>query len=287
MTSLCFFPGFFVSAEAEHWVDRMEAGCAAIESMFEIRLDRATSGTKFHVTKKEIHDRRKFFASRLKTRNRWFSLFSGTGMRRTVTGWENVDYFCIGGSMYYGGQLYGISFTIPDQTVDTYEKLLLSLGDALHAQTAQFSPNAVAERLRLAHWCTVLSSAMRNTLADKSREEVTLPDICESTYAGLASFQPHHFGWLNYWSQEVCAYTGFPANADGLGILDCSYQTPTGAWIVKLGANPPQERDAGYVELLREMYVRFPRVGVRLTDAQPVAPADGPQNPWPAAELKR
>jgi len=246
--------------------------------MFGIRLDRATSGTKFHVTEKNVHNRRKFFASRLGTKNRWFSLFSGTGFRRTATGLENVDYVNVGGNMYYGGSLYRIGLTIPDQTIDTYEKLLLSLGDALHAQTAQFSPNAVAERLRLAHWCTVLSSVMRNTLADKSREEETLPDICESAYADLVPFQPHHFGWLNYWSQEVCAYIGFPANADGLGVLNCSYQTPAGAWIVKLGANPPRDRDAGYVELLREMYVRFPRVGIRLTDARPVAPADGPQD---------
>ncbi len=284
-----YFPGFFLSADAALWVDRMEAGCEAFESLFGVRLERATSGTKHNVTEKEISNRLKFFEGRLKTSNRWFSLFSGNGFRRTTGSFENVDYFSLGGNVYFGELLYRVSFTLPPQSLGTHEQLLVKLGDALQAQSAQFIPSNVAERLRLAHWCTVFgTSVMRNTLEDKTKEEENLPVICESTYAGLYPLQPHHFGWLNYWSQDVCAYVGFPANAQGLEILQHSYQTPRGAWIVKLGAEPLEARNAAHVRLLREMYERFPSVGVRLksgTDAQPRAAADGPEKRWPAAEL--
>jgi hypothetical protein len=101
----------------------------------------------------------------------------------------------------------------------------------------------------------------------KAEEEERLPPLRESLYTGLAALQPHHFGWLNYWSQEVCAHVGFPERAERTSILEHSYRTPGGAWLVKLGSVPFEERNADHLKLLCAAYEAFPHVGNRMISA--------------------
>lgn len=260
-----FFPGLFLPADRDRWVDRILAGLHAFETVLGVSLRDAHSGTKFHATTKPVPDRRKFLLQRLKTKNRWFSLFSGQGLRRTPDGPRNIDYFLFGGSMYWHDDLFCVKVMTPELSGETAEKLLVALGDALELESAQYSPEATARRLRLAHWCIKIGDrGERHPLEDRTEAEERLPIIRESTYDGLSPLQPHHFGWLNYWSKEVSERQAFPARAQGGELLDHSYQTPRGGWLIKFQALAPAPGDDRFAQQLRAAYERFPAVGYRL-----------------------
>ena len=260
-----FFPGLMVPVDAERWVDRMLAGLEVFESTFGVSLAQAHSGTKSHATTKPVSDRRKFFAQRLKTKSRGFSLFTGRGFERTPDGLRNVDYFMYAGRRYAHDGLFSLILMAPAFSNETAETLLVAIGDAAGVVSAQYSPEAVARRLRLAHWCIKVGDhAHRHPLQDRTPAESCLPVLRESTYDGLTPRLPHHFGWLNYWSQEVCETVGFPERAKGCAWLEHCRATPRGAWLIKLGAHAPPPGDDAFAETLRDAYDRFPSVGYRL-----------------------
>lgn len=257
---------YWIPADSATWPDRMEAGCRALEALLGRALSLQHAGTKFHMTTKEIADRPKLFRQRLRTKHRWCSVSS----RRVLpAGERDAERVSLGGSMYAGGELFKVGITIaPELPFTIHERVLAQAGDALGARFSAFLPRATQMRLRLAHHCIVFGGRVnRFELPDRTPEEAALPTLCESLYSGLHPLQPHELGWLNYWSQEVCDYIGFPANLEGSPCLSDCYRTPAGAWIVKFGAEPFEPANAGHVELLKSMYERFPRVGVRL-DAQ-------------------
>lgn len=258
-----FFPGLFLPAARDRWASRLLAGVRAFEKTLGVSLRRAHSGSKGHPTRKDVPDLEEFFADRLRTRNRAFSLFSGDGLRRTERGMENLDYYNFSGKLYTEESLYSVSILTPPLDGATAEKLLVALGDALEIQSAQYSPEASARRLRLAHWCTKLGEhVIRHPLVDRSEAEETLPVICESTFDGLAPRQPHHFGWLNYWSAEVCAEMKFASRIAAPWLSD-SYLTPRGGRILKLGAEAPEAEDDSFARRLQGAYADFPRVARR------------------------
>jgi hypothetical protein len=171
-----YFPGFIVPVNSQSWVSRMEAGCQAVEQLFSITLEQAHSGTKNNATKKAITNRHKFFEKLLKTKTRWFSVFTGSGYHRTPQGFQNNDYFCLGCKIYYEEEQFNLSITTPPQSFAIYEQLLISLGDAIEAHSAQFTPRPFAERVRYAHWCTVFGDrGLRHVLPGKLHAESSLP----------------------------------------------------------------------------------------------------------------
>ena len=102
-------------------------------------------------------------------------------------------------------------------------------------------------------------------------EEARLPPIACATLAQTPHpLSPHHLGWINYWSAEVCEYVGFPAALAGHPVLQECYRTPCGAWIVKLGREPFEPGNVVHLELLRLMYERLPRVATRIAEGTPV-----------------
>jgi Family of unknown function (DUF5953) len=251
---------FFVPPDEGDWIDRMDSACQVLERIFGVELRKAHSGAKNNATALDIVDRLRFFKGRLKTKNRWFALYSGDGLTRVGTGLINQSYFCVGGRMYADGDSYVVSVMYPEQTPARHEEVLVAAGDALRARSSQYTPAAVARRLRQVHWHPL---SARGQLTDKTDEEERLPLIRESLYMGLGTLQPHHFGWLNYWSQEVSAYVGLPERAERTSMLEHSYRTPGGAWLVKLGADPFEARNADHGRLLCAAYETFPRVGNR------------------------
>ena len=271
---------FLVSPADTTWVRRMDAACQAVEHFFGIELRTAHSGKKFGGTKKRIEAeaREKFFRRRLdKTKGRWFSLSNDRGRKRVGNTLTNVDSFSFGGSMYYGYESYSAGLVYPEQPCDRHEQLLVALGDALQARSSQYTPTQVAWRLRLAHFVSPIdaSATTFGNLQDKTPEECKLPLIYECLYAGLSPLQPHHLGWINYWSQDVCDYIGFPERAKGSTLIQHCYRTPGGAWLVKLGSVPFEERNAEHMNILRAGYEMFPRIGVRVQAEQggrPVLP---------------
>jgi hypothetical protein len=262
-----FFPGLFLPAARDRWCARLIAGVRAFESTLGVSLNRAHSGSKARPTIKDVPDLREFFEGRLRTRNRWFSLFSGNGLHRKDRGFVNLDYYNFGGKLYGDESLFSILLMTPPLTPDMAEKLLVALGDALEIQAAQYTPDAAARRLRLAHWCVKLGhNVIRHPLVDRNEAEGQLPVICESTYDGLAPRQPHHFGWLNYWSPEVCAEMKFASRIHAPWISD-SYLTPRGGRLFKLGAKAPLAEDDTFTRRLQGAYADFPKVARRLEES--------------------
>jgi Family of unknown function (DUF5953) len=266
-----------VPGDSDSWPERMDAACRALERRFGIELTRAHSGTKHHVTTHEVKDRLKYFSQRLRTKYRWFSL---APLKRPHTDEPDsraaLKALSFGGTMYGGGEIFNVGCTFEPSTAFD-EPLLVELGDAMRAHSSAYTPSRADWRLRLAHRCATFGTiARRPKLADRLPEEESLPLMRESLYEGLAPLQPHHVGWVNYWSQQVCDYVGFPGNLEGSPILQHCYQTPAGAWIVKLGTEPFERRNIAHLKLLNEMYQRFPRVGVRLPVGIEIAEYDLP-----------
>ena len=263
---------FLVQLDTDSWGARMEAACQIFERRFGFSLRRTYSGTKKHMTAQKVDDRSKYFRQRVRTKTRWFTLHPLERQPHAVPGdcGLAIDEWTFGGSIYAGSEFFSVICSMrPSALFD--ETLLVELGDTMGAHSAPFTPSCADERLRLVHRCTVFGTgAVRTQVTDRTAEESALPLICESRYGGLAPLQPHHLGWINYWSQEVCDYVGFPRNLKGSAILQHCYRTPAGAWIVKLGAERFEPRNTAQLEILKEMYERFPRVGVRLPPDIPV-----------------
>jgi len=270
---------FLVPADAHSWPERMEAACHAFESCQKIALQKAHTGTKNNATTAEIDNRARFFRDKLKTKTRWFSLYSGKGLTHVGNSFVNESYYNIGGAMYGSGSAYAVSVLLPDQSHEQHEKLLVSIGDALEAHSSEYTPGPVAERLHAVQFRSPLgcSASAFGILSDLTAEEASLPWIRQSLYEGLQECQPHSFGWVNYWSQQVCTYVNFPEMAKGLPMLGLSYQTPRGAWLVKLTEAPFEARNAVHIRALHSAYEAFPKVGIRVSKAQ--QGVQGPTSP--------
>jgi len=244
----------------------MEAACRVIETEFGVSLHTAISGTKYHCNEKAVKNRLRYFKQRLKTRTRPFSLFGHQTHTHLDRASNKCEHYGIGGVIYWNFGLFTANVEYPDQPDVVHERIFASLGDALGAHSSQYLPCSVAARLRAAHFYTFIGDkVLFNELPDKTPEEAQLPLICDSHYDGLEHpLQPLHFGWLNYWSPDVCKYVGFPERLRGHTVLKHCYTTPRGAWIVKLGHEPFESSNPMQMELLREMYDLFPLVGVRM-----------------------
>ena len=255
---------YWMPADAATWPDRMEAGCRVLEERLGLPLSHAHGGTKRHATIKKIADRPKLFRQRLRTQLRWCVVTS-----EPHPGGEehSAELVSLGGKMDYGGEVYRAGLVIePELPFATHEKVLAELGDALGAHFCAFLPRRTEMRLRLAHHCGKLGTHVHcHELTDRTPEEAALPLIADSYDSGVQPLQPRELGWINYWSQEVCEHVGFPANLEGTPYLSDCYRTPGGGWIVKFGDAPFEPKNAHHLELLRAMYERFPRVGIRLS----------------------
>lgn len=257
---------FLLPADSASWVQRIEAGVRAVETLFGVALAKAHAGTKHHGTIKEVPDLARYLKGRLKTKSRWMSLFHGRGLQRIEGTVRNVDHHLVGGSMYLGLPAFAASVMYPDAPPSRHEEVLVKAGDAFGAFSATYSPFETWRRFELAHWCFGFPGPPFNihAMSDRTRAEEQLPLIRNCAYGGLEHvLQPHHFGWLNYWSADVCEYVGFPRRLAGSPILDLCYRTPRGAWIVKLSEQPLEPKNDWHTNLVREMYERFPSVGVR------------------------
>jgi len=260
---------FHVPAFADAWASRMEAGCRVLESRFHTQINLASGGTKFRCTWNAVKNRHTFFKGRLKTKGRGF------GLSDAARGAESVG---IGGNMIYGLDVFRVNASHPDRGIEMAEAVLVALGDAMEAHSSQFTPPAAIERIAKAQWCTVWEDRVtRMDPGEVMPEEAQLPLIAMNSFPEVPHpLTPHHLGWCNYWSEEVCEYIGFPTALTGHPVLNECYRTPRGAWIVKLGREPFEPRNVAHLRLLREMYERLPRVAMRVAEGTFVH-----DTPWP------
>lgn len=253
-------------SDGDTWPERMEAACRVMESEFGISLQTERSETKSHLTSTPLSDRLRYFKQRLRTKTRPVSIFCAKRPDETHGDQTNVERYSFGGVIYANFGLFAACVDYPDQPDNVHERVFAALGDALGAHTAQYLPLAAEARLRAAHACVVIEDKIHfENLVDKTREEAALPWVRDCHYSGLTHpLQPSRFGWLNYWSADVCKYVAFPERLGEHPLMEHCYQTQRGAWVVKLGNAPFEPANPGQMVLLREMYDRFPLVGVRM-----------------------
>jgi len=257
-------PLYSIPDTPSDWAARIEAACRVVEEDFGVRL---TKAHPYHENRPPIDvlDRLAFLKKKAKSKTKCLSLYTGPGHERTSSGFKNLRYYSVGGISYANKGVYNCTVQFPEISIGQQEAMLVKLGDALRARSAQYTPVETAKRFYLVQWCTGAgTSLVKEELNDLTKEEKLLPLLLRTWYAGLDSpLQPHWLGWLNYWSEEVAHYLGFPDPGRDQDLLCHSYRTPTGAWLVKVCAEPLDATNPKHVKLVVDVYKRFPRLGAR------------------------
>jgi hypothetical protein len=240
---------FSIPPDPESWPRRIDAACSVLESVFPgERLHLAASYSP-NRQKIVLTDRPKYLRAKLKTRTRWFSLSNGKA--HVGCGDDMRDE----GLLSLGGGGYSVSALFPQCPYEVCEALIVALGDALEAHFAQWSPWYTFLWLRHVQWGHWTSHGLE--LPPHSLPRLAYQDIA------LAEERPDILGWLNYWSPRACESLGFAEVQLDQRFASCSYRTPTGAWLVKLGLEPLDYRLAEHRQMLAAAYEQFPLVGVR------------------------
>ncbi|HEU4653399.1 MAG TPA: DUF5953 family protein [Steroidobacteraceae bacterium] len=257
-------PEFLIPPDSSTWIERMIAGVHAAEEVIGRPLRRTFGGTKSNVTKRDVPDLAKYFKTKSKTKSRTIELFYNRCVDPTQRPHVH-EYYNYAGQMDYTALVYRCSLHYPGAAFKAAESFLVRVGDALQAHSGQYCPRDSWVRYSQAHWCSGLEDNLYiRPPADRTAAESKLPLIYDAAYGGHEhELQPRYIGWLNYWSADVCSYLNFPGALKGSPILDRCYQTPRGAWLIKIADEPLRVRNDDDAELLLELYERFPRVGVR------------------------
>jgi len=250
---------FHAPMGAADWVDRVEGACLALEAAFPgERLRKANLPNDASGEPRELADRRAFLRKRLRGKLRWISIDNGKYVSGLGEDWTNEGYITIAGNASHAfDDLYSLTVIFPESHWPVCERVLVTVGDALHAFTACLSPRDATSLLRATQMGGPPTEA---TAALGAR----LPRVRFCMYGGLQhAAQPEILGWLNYWSAETCEFVGFPGEAHDEPLLRHSYRTPGGAWLVKLTEEPLDLRRPDHVDAIAGAYARYPRVGVR------------------------
>lgn len=240
---------FSIPPDPESWPRRIEAACSVLESVFpgeRLHLAASYSANRQEVV---LTDRPKYLRAKLKTRTRWFNLSNGKA--HVGCGDDVRDE----GLLSLGGGGYSVSVLFPQCPYEVCEALIVALGDALEAHFSQWSPWYTFLWLRHVQWGHWTSRGLE--LPSHSLPRLEYQDIA------LAEEHPDILGWLNYWSPRACEHLGFAEAQLDSRFKSCSYRTPAGAWLVKLGLEALDYRIAEHRHMLATAYEQFPLVGVR------------------------
>jgi hypothetical protein len=74
---------------------------------------------------------------------------------------------------------------------------------------------------------------------------------------------PWFLAWLNYWSAATAKTIGFPDPARDAKLLQRARRTPSGGWVVQLTDAPLDYDNPAHLDVLKQTYERFPRIGGR------------------------
>lgn len=252
---------FYAPEDTETWVRRLDDACLALEKHFPGERMLTANSAAAGRPKLILTDRMKHLRRAVRNKTKWVSLDNGKYIHgRGDTGTTDPGHLSVGGRTRSGlPDVFQVSTFHPESPWEFNERLLVDLGDALEAYTGWLSPVQTCLDLRMAQFGH-LPPGMPPPMALK------LPRLryC-AIYGGLESNeQPEILCWLNYWSAATCRFVGFPDPEKDERLLRHSYQTPGGAWLVKVTAEPLDLARSDHVDVLLWAYDRFPRVGVRI-----------------------
>lgn len=275
-------------AEDETWLQRVEAACRVVETWLPYGLLLRQTESR-----KPVPVRERYLKQKMKTVGRLVRLDNGRngGLRRDVHH-QTIDprYVQLASKRNEPSlKTFGIRVSFQPESWRQCEELLIEMAEATGAYFgwvensgllktytysyaksghAQFTLDHIADQRASAEQALDFAARIDGMLSALGRK---LPHFSEIT--GLpyripdAPEQPMQLWWLNYWSERACKYLGFPDPARDEPLLAHSYQTPSGAWLVKLGAEPVDLERPEHLAMLADAYERFPNIGLRALES--------------------
>lgn len=288
MEQLLTNTNYAIPIEKESWINRIERGCVALETFFPSSHLMVAEADRDDENDKPIKNRQKYLLGRLGRSGRDFGLYNGRPnyMKSDgMGGYLKNDHVGIGGQFYeWGRVVYNLSVSYQAETWEEYERVFVAVGDAVGAYNSSILPRAANQRF--GYYQELVSGNlaklyrqenMRKSTETMMQEGAKLQAYLAVINRQLPSFnsdplavrdcpaQPKELGWLNYWSAETCTYLGFPDPERDRDLLVHSYQTPAGAWLVKLCPEPLDLDRLDHVKLFADVYARFPKIGQRVS----------------------
>jgi len=279
-------------AEDDTWLQRVEAACRVVETRlpYGSLLRQAQS-------KKPVPVRERYLKQKMKTVGRLVRLDNGrNGGLRSDEGGRTIDlrYVQLAGKRREPSlATYDLSIFFQPESWHQCEELLIAMAESTGAyfgwvensgllktytygyaksRFAQFALDhirnqAEQDRAEFARQSLDFAARIDGMLIAQGRK---LPHFSETT--GLpyripdSPEQPMQLWWLNYWSERACAYLGFPGPVRDEPLLGHSYQTPSGAWLVKIGTEPIDLERPEHLAMLADAYERIPNIGIRVVE---------------------
>lgn len=164
-----------------------------------------------------------------------------------------------------GLPFHTVTISFPARFEHKIEECMARGGDAVGAVIAGWTPHTAGEHLRM-----LLFNNRKTPWTAEVRERyayLELPQFRAGAFNLDTIVRPAWLDWLNYWSPETCGLIGFPEASKDEEILKRSYQTESGAWLVKLTDEPLDLEREDHRNVVKWAYERFDRVGARLREA--------------------
>lgn len=268
----------YIPADPDSWVSRFENACSLLEQHAALpRVPLKLGYFAGEDTEREVEDRLAFLNQTLADPYRQVIVSNGRRLRYTRTGSPlDEGKVLVKANFTRPGQSgIDVSIHFPAVPWDVRVELFGSLGDILQAHTGHFTPiratrtlndiNARAAWPEGAPGRARLRETLREIDAILEERNLVLPAIKRACVGGVRQdeLQPEQLGWVNYWSSEAAAYLGFPQESLDAELLSRSTRTGAGAWLTKVTLDPMDLTRADHVVALAQMYLRFPRAGIR------------------------
>lgn len=285
------YMNYFLPSDKESWVERMERLCIALETAFPPNRLMISMSFRDHFPDQVVVDRGEYFRSRLKHSAWLFQLHNGT----PCIGHQNGKGFVENGHVGAGGRfnvmsriVYEVDISFQTATWEECERVFVAVGDAIGTYNGEFTP--LETRGKFFRFDSVKSGYPVHSMSPEEVNETEalqaaltamgrqLPSIDRYDRERQHPAQPKELGWLNYWSAETCAYLGFPDTGRDQDLLAYSYQTPAGAWLVKLCPEPLDFDRPDHLMIFADMYERFPKLGLRAQKEEPLPPMRYPEH---------
>jgi hypothetical protein len=279
---------YAVSPEKETLLDCILHGVNALEALFpasQLMITEKRDGNKL------IKNREKYLHQRLKRGAKNFSLSNGKPNYHYAKDKNHIknNHIGMGGCFYeFGEVVYNLNISFETETWAEFEYVLVSVGDAIGVCNGTITLRQLATTRQihyiLGDYYSLMDGCSLRMLEDESWREqaeasmrigeklrtalssldMTLPTFIQDPFLQRETWaQPLELGWLNYWSVETCEFLGFPDLKRDKDLLKHSYQTPTGAWLVKLTPDPLDLNRLEDLKVFAEIYQRFPKIGIR------------------------
>lgn len=262
--------------DEDRWAERVENACRVLEYFHPYgalnKPETTVRGKSF--------DRMKYLRSRTTTSSRRFIISNGRDAAETPTKFVDDRYANVNGAFFeLSRTIYRLGVQVRSVSIAERIKIFEHVADAVDAYSGDLIPMK-SSSLLFSYGCSrrVPESPEMQEHFERAKKLIglaesigrELPDLDYSYDAMFVSpLQPQSLGWINYWSLATCDYLGFPDPVRDRDLLEHSYRTECGAWIVKLCAEPLDLERPEHLRTFLDIFERFPKLGLRRASTKP------------------